>query len=102
MKQIREFDCRTICDGKRCQYLHPNKDMRIAKTIKMFICRDRNEVLMADTVDSGKPSEQILNISPINTCTQMKKLHSSGLAQWADFSIGPNGTGTHWNQLINT
>lgn len=101
MKQIREFDCRTICDGKRCQYLHPNKDMRIAKTIKMFICKEKNVVLMADIKDSGKTTEHILNISPVNTCIQMKKLQSENISQWADFSIGPDGTGTHWNREAN-
>lgn len=100
MKQTLQFDCRTICDGMRCPYLHPNKNMRLAKTIKMFICRDKNEVLMADMKDSGKTTEQILSISPINNCIQMRKLQSEGVAQWADFCISPDGTGTHWNPSI--
>ena len=105
MRQTLEFDCRTICDGRRCPHLHPNKDMRLARTLKMFICRDKNLVIMAEMKDSGKTTEQILSISPINTCVQMRDLHIKGLAQWADFSIdatGPELITSRWNPPINT
>lgn len=100
MRQTHEFDCRTICDGKRCSHLHPNNDMRLAKTLKMFICRDKNLVIMSEIKDQGKTTEQILNISPINNCIKMRELQKKELAQWADFSIGPDGIGTNWNPLI--
>jgi hypothetical protein len=100
MRQALEFDCRTICDGKRCPYLHPNKDMRLAKTLKMFICRDKNLVIMAEIQNSGKTTEEILSISPFNNCRQMCKLQKEGKASFADFTIYPDGTGEHWNQPI--
>lgn len=100
MRQTHEFDCRTICGGKWCTHLHPSSNKRLANELKMFICRDKNLIIMAELMNKGKPNEEILNINPIQDCVQMRELHSKGLAQWAEFSIGPDGTGTTWNPLI--
>jgi hypothetical protein len=100
MRQTLEFDCRTICDGKRCPHLHPGQDLRLAMSVKMFICRDKNLIIMAEITNVGKPNEEILSVNPIQDCVQMRKLHSKGLAQWAEFSIGTDGTGTQWNPPI--
>lgn len=103
MRQTHEFDCRTICDGKWCPFLHPNKDKRLAVTIKMFICRDKNLVIMAETTNIGKPHEQIISVNPIQECVQMKELYSKGEVQWPEFSIdatGPETITKHWNPLI--
>jgi hypothetical protein len=97
MIQTLEFDCRTICNGKRCPYLHPTNDLRISHLIKMYICRDKEHVIMAEINNPGRSNEQITSIAPINTCRQMKHLQRQGKAQWVDFSISPDGTGTYWN-----
>ncbi|KKP51039.1 MAG: hypothetical protein UR43_C0028G0010 [candidate division TM6 bacterium GW2011_GWF2_33_332] len=101
MSQILEFDCRSICQGRRCPYLHPGKDLKINKTIKMFICKDKNLVIVPEILDPGKPSEKIIIVGPFNSCIQMRKLQSEGLAQWAEASINPDGTITHWNPPLN-
>jgi len=100
MIQTLEFDCRTICDGKRCPQLHPTNDLRISHLIKMYICRDKNHVIMAEVRNQGRSNEQIISIGPINTCIQMQKLQNEGKAQWAEFSISPDGTGTYWNNKL--
>ena len=98
--QKYEFDCRTICDGGRCPYLHPKRNLRGASMVKMFVCRDKHIVLVPEIERQIGIMENIVSIKPVNYCTQMNKLHKTGEAQWADFSIGPDGTGTTWNQEI--
>lgn len=99
--QKYEFDCRTICDGKRCPFLYPKRNVRGGSIVKMFVCRDKHLVLMPEIERQIGIQENITSIVPVNYCTQMNRLQKEGQAQWADYSIGPDGTGTTWNKLIN-
>jgi hypothetical protein len=97
MVQILEFDCRTICEGRKCPHLHPNNNLKLASIVKMFTCKDKHLVIIPEIKNPGNITEEIISISPFNTCIQMRKLQSEGLAQWAEYSISPDGIGTHWN-----
>jgi hypothetical protein len=56
---------------------------------------------MAEVRNQGRSNEQITSIGPINTCIQMQRLQKEGKAQWAEFSIAPDGTGTYWNNKFD-
>ena len=100
MSQKLEFDCRSINNGSRCPHLYSVPDHRIGRVPSMFICKDKNIVILPELLDKGKPTEEIISIAPIHYCSEVGKLQAQGIAQWAVFSISQGGTGTNWNPEI--
>ena len=95
------YDCRTINDGSKCEFLRPRKSTRLAHMPKFYICRASHNILWPEVSNQGKITERVISISPLYSCKCMSDLRAKGLAQDAEFTVYPDGSSSHWNKPIN-
>ena len=94
-----KFDCRTINDGNRCEYLY-ERDVHKIKVPGFYICTILNCVILPDLDTSNKVTEKVDSACPIYGCPKMQIYRLSKQCMDVEFSIEPGGIKKFWNENI--